>query len=219
MEVHIATIGYSKEPVLFSIRTYSVDKLFLLHTTNKESMRNTNEIIAQVKEYGIFCDSKKIDPFNLEEIVLTIMKICNENRNDKVSINITGGTKIMASAALLTGFILGLKVYYFLDDRLEENKGKSINELLVELPIPQVSFKDLESTQREIIVFLLKNNGSLNRANFEIYEGLNLSKQNTSYHLKQLANKGLIELELDGRTKKASLTNSGLLFARILSRE
>ena len=216
MEVHIATLGYTKEPVLLGIRAYTIDKIILLFTNNQESINNSEEICTYVQQSKIKCEKLLIDPFDLDDIVLKMLKISEQHPKDNLHINITGGTKIMASSALLAGYILGIKVYYFLDDRLEENQSKEVQELLVELPIPKTNYKEIDETQKRIMINMLDKGGRVERINSEMHDELKLSKQTISYHLKQMKNKELIEIEIQGRNKIAKLTNSGKLFARML---
>jgi len=218
METHIATIGHSKDPIMLGIRAFSIDKLVLLYTKNEDSISNSKEICEQMNEMKIICERILIDPFDFNDIVLKILKISENNIKDAIYVNITGGTKIMASSAMLAGYILGLNVYYFLDDRLDVNKKKPIKELLVELPVPKISFRDLDQIQKKIISLISEYGGTLERVNSVVHEKFQIPKQNVSYHIKQLHGKDLIELEIHGRNKIARLTNTGNLYAQMISK-
>jgi len=216
MEIHIATVGLTKEPILQGIRAYPVDKLFLLHSNDDESEQNSKNIQEELKPLGISCELIEVNAYALEDVILNILDIQKKHPKDNLHINLTGGTKVMASSALLAGYILGLNVYYLLDGSIERNKDKTIKELTLELPIPKTSLKELEEVQSKIIVFIAQEGGIIERANSVLNENLNISKQNASYHLKQLESKELISVISIGRNKDVSLTNTGKLFARML---
>ena len=218
MEVHIATVGLTKEPIFHGVNTYPVDKLILLHSNDDKSKENSLEIAKVVKEMKIICEIQEVDAFDLENVMITIMDLHKKHVQDNLSINLTGGTKVMASAALLAGYILGVRVYYIQDGSIEKNKGKGIRELTIELPVPKTNITDLEETQRNMLAYIYQEKGYLERANTAIHEALKISKQNASYHLKQLVEKELISLTIDGRNKIVKLTNTGKLFARIFSK-
>ena len=219
MEVHIATVGLTKEPIFHGVNTYPVDKLILLHSNDDKSKDNSLEITRVVEEMKIVCEIQEVDAFDLENVMITIMDLHKEYVNDNLSINLTGGTKVMASAALLAGYILGVRVYYIQDGSIEKNKGKGISDLTIELPVPKTNINDLEDTQRNILAYIYQENSYLERANTAIHEALTISKQNASYHLTKLKEKELIILTIDGRNKIAKLTNTGKLFARIFSKK
>ena len=216
MEIHIATVGHTKEPILQGIRAYPVDKLILLHSDDDKSEENTKNIREELKPLGITCELIVVNAYALEDVILHILEIKKNYPNDHLSINLTGGTKVMSASALLAGYILGLNVYYLLDSNLDRNEGKDIKELTLELPIPKTSLNELEDTQSQIISFISKENGFIEKANSEIHEKLKIGKQNISYHLKQLEKKELIYIEDVGRSKNVGLTNTGKLFAKII---
>lgn len=218
MEIHIATVGLTKEPIFHGVNAYPIDKLILIHSNDDKSKENSQEIASAIKELKIECEIVEVDAFDLEDVLITIMDIHRKYAQELLSINLTGGTKVMASAALLAGYILGLRVYYILDGSIGKNKSKSIKELTIELPVPRVNIHDLEKTQKEILSFIFKEGGRLEKANTVLHEEIKITKQNASYHLKQLTKKDLISLTIDGRNKIVNLTNTGKLFARIVSK-
>ncbi len=218
MEVHIATVGLTEEPIIHGMNAYPVDKLILLHSNDDKSKENSLEIVKVAEKMKIICEVHEVDAFDLENVIISIMDLHKKHRQDNLSINLTGGTKVMASAALLSGYILGVRIYYIQDGSIEKNQGKGIKELTIELPVPKTNIDDLEETQRNILSYVYQENGLLERANTAIHEALKISKQNASYHLKQLEDKELISLTIDGRNKIVKLTNTGKLFARIFSK-
>ena len=217
MEVHIATVGRSKEPILLGVRAFAVDKLILLHSDDKETRNHSQEICKELDALQISCEKREVNAYSLDDVVYVISEIQDKHRSDIISINLTGGTKVMSAAALLAGFILGVDVYYLLNEREERHRGKTIKELTLELPVPKTNFKELEDTQRAILIYISNRGGSLKRANTELQEALGSTKQNISYHLKQLNKKELIAIEIEGRTKNVELTRTGKLFAKVLS--
>jgi CRISPR locus-related DNA-binding protein len=211
--LHIATVGMTTDPILKGISRYPVDRLILLHSVNTKSY--ADEIVGIV---GEFPDMKyhlmEIDPFALESVVSAILKVHKEHPKSHLSINITGGTNVMASAALLAGFIVGADVYYVPEKPLD-GKTESIEDLVVELPVPKVTWDSLRKNQKAILLMLLEAGGSMKGPGVRLSKKLKTSPQNISHHLRALESKDLIQTVEGGRTKTVALTKTGSLFARI----
>ena len=62
------------------------------------------------------------------------------------AINVTGGTNVMASGAILSAMLLGTKAYYVLNR--EKNPGQK--SYVEELPIPSIGIAKMNDTQQKL---------------------------------------------------------------------
>lgn len=158
-----------------------------------------------------------IDPFGMTDVLAAITSIPRARPNAHLTVNMSGGTNIMASAALVACFMLGADAVY-----IKEDKGpvrRSLEERVIRLPVPRVSLGDMKGPQARILQVLRKNaRRKTESAVTVISKQLGMTPQLASYHLKKLAGWGLVEFETVGRRKDASLTDSGFLFASILAK-
>jgi len=231
LNVHIALIGKTKEPVLKGFQFYGMDKLYLLHSQDTEEfhfMQAAEEVKKTLADVGfpnVFL--VQIDPFNMHKVIESILHIVDNERQASIHINITGGTNLMAGAACSASFFVGAKAYYVLDER-KLPKGTSLEDQIVELPIPNIPYaRNLQETQMKILKKLSMGGGMTGNA--QLRHELKMSPQKLSYHIKELEAKGLVtttrgwQIETLHRNRKArkvdkrrlsiSLTNSGKLLA------
>jgi CRISPR locus-related DNA-binding protein len=225
MVIHIALIGYTKEPVLKGIQYYGkVSRLYLLHSPNQENFKFqevAEDVKNRVSALG-FIDVrlKKIDPFDMNSIVNAIIEIADREKGEPIYINITGGTNLMAGAATAASFIVGAKAYYVLDTRKPPEKKPSGD--VIELPIPSIPFvKTMQTTQLTILRKIAELGGRVN--NVHLREKLQMTPQKLSYHIRELERKGFVTTKrgwkfeaykaskVDTRMLAIELTNAGRL--------
>jgi CRISPR locus-related DNA-binding protein len=212
--VHISTVGMSPEPIIRGYLAHSgIDRQILLHSA--ESAKIAREVSQKIEDLigKKICEMIQVDQFDMTGIVSTILGI-RKNRFPKseVFINITGGTNIMASSALVACFIIGASAYYM--KQSSETRQLSLSESVIEIPVPQVPLDNLGPKQRQIIKHILSKKGRIDSTR-SISSVISDSYQDISYHLKRLKSMGLVELETNGREKIVTLTKTGFLFASI----
>lgn len=126
----------------------------------------------------------------MNSVVNTIMKIADAEKGNSICINITGGTNLMAGAACAASFFIGAKAYYILDQS-KLPKGSTIQDQLIELPIPHIPYIDsLQNTQVTILKKIYDLGGKI--TNKHLKDELKITPQKLSYHIKELENKRLI---------------------------
>ena len=218
MHNHIAIIGKQQEPVVNGIRAISgIDRVYLLFSRIYEDIAKETKALLQTMGYK--CEITKIDGFDFQEIVDKIFKIYEETNEKGVeySINITGGTNLMAAAACSTAFITGAKLYYILFDK--NNPDQPLNERVVEIPIPKVRNVDkFKENERLILTYLYKHERG---RNIDIANGTEMSPQLCGRYIEGLEKEGLIEVERssniggkrDGRSHTVMLTKQGRMVA------
>ena len=211
----MATVGESPEPIINGFRLHRVDHQVLLH--GPETLDVATTIKRRIEDFAgkEVCDLVEVDPYDMHDVIVKVLSVWKGFPNAEFHVNITGGTKVMASAALVACFAIGGAAYY-VKGAFGEVKP-SLASSIVDLPVPKVPLKSLGETQGKILKHLQKHEGRIKRANSSL-QGLlrRPSAQLVSYHLKMLEKKGLIELTLEGRGKTATLTETGRLYAELI---
>jgi DNA-binding MarR family transcriptional regulator len=200
------------EPLLTGILVYgNVDKVYLLHSDH--TFTKAKKLKDKLEGFDIKVLFRRIDIFSIDEIANHITQIARDELNNSLFINITGGTNLMAGAACASAYFVGAQAYY-IRDRRQMPPATSKRELLIEIPVPNIRYNEaLDKQQLTILQLLSKHNGP-STTRLLRQEGLNMSGQNLSYHLKQLVHKRLIKLttsERDSRLNEISLTDVGKL--------
>ncbi len=105
--LQIATVGMSIEPILEGFQHHNADLVVLLHSP--ETRDEADEISGRVRSFlgRAICETREIDPFDLKSVVAAIVSCRRKYRNWAIDLNVTGGTNIMASAAVVAGFAPG----------------------------------------------------------------------------------------------------------------
>ena len=164
MVVHIAPIGEHTEHVIEWIREVTpVTKLYLIHskkTSETNFAKKARDLEKKIKgDYpGVEIIKVVIEnPLNLDDTMDAITKIVHDERengveNHEIAINVTGGTNVMAAAAILAATMRGTKAYYVLNRR--KNPGQK--SYVEELPIPPIGIVKMNETQQKILELISK---------------------------------------------------------------
>jgi DNA-binding transcriptional ArsR family regulator len=215
LNVHIALVGKTEEPILNGVYAYgAVDKLYLLHSDlTKSTATKIKKILKSSLAREIIL--RDIDAFSMNSIVNRIIEVARSESYNNRFINITGGTNLMAGAACAASFFTGSQAYYILNPN-DLPKGTPRIDQLVKIPIPKVPlFNAIEGMKIRILQFLTTKidctSSKLIRKEME-----EVSPQLISYHLKELEKMELITLSInkdDSRTKIVCLSEAGKLMA------
>jgi CRISPR locus-related DNA-binding protein len=231
MNVHIALIGKTMEPILKGFQYYGIDKLCLLHSqdTKEFPFRKTAEEVkrrlADVGFGNVFLI--EINPFDMNNIIKSIIRIVENEKQSSIYVNITGGTNLMAGAACSASFFVGAKAYYVLDES-KLPKNSSLEDQILELPTPKIPYaRTLQKTQMKILTKLMQHNGTA--SNRQLRHELKISPQKLSYNIRELETKGFVTtkrgwekqkmhrgrptIDVDRRILALSITNAGRLVA------
>ena len=210
MNVHIATVGTTKEPIIDGVLYYPTrpGKVYLIYT--RGSRRVAEEIRESLRKSLPELDVKfglEVDEYSLEDVIESILVLIKKEQHSQVFINITGGTKVMASAALASAYFAGVNAYY-----IAEGEGKPA-ERIKDLPIPELQLKDLlKDKDRRILSELLKQEGRQDKYNMtRISDELGERPKSLSYHMNGLERRGLVRKKRGGRITIPELTHTGKL--------
>jgi len=212
VEVLVATVGGTAEPVLISARKIGFDRVILIAGKPAkdvfgdkaiEGKPNPIEVAKGIKnkleEFGAEVEIRVVDPFNFEECCVEALKILEKEKAlGEVYVCVTGGTKVQSIATSCAAFIAGCKVIY-----VQELKNGAE---LTEIPYNLTRFDQLSKVKKEVIKVLEDGDSSI-----EISKKLRISKKTASQYLRELKEYGLLEVSTNGRVKRYRLTFLGRL--------
>lgn len=218
MHVHIATAGQAVEPVIKAFNAIpGIDRVYILYS--KVYGESALELESFFGKAMVPVVLRPINGFDFQNIVDNIYAIyqAEHGKGVEFSINITGGTNLMAAAACSCAFFVGAKIYYVLRD-----PEKTAAEQLVQIPTPRTpNLEKIKGKTAAILGFILeKSQRGEDVRSSDIGKAFDVDKQNSSYHLGVLEGEGLIERVTDSndkRVKLVRLTSQGRLVASWLS--
>ncbi len=221
MHIHIASVGSGTESVISGFNgVAAIDRLYLIGSRQR---RHSSEALEKkMKNLGIDCRTVLVSGFDFQEIVDTIYGIYGENadRNDvRYTINITGGTNLMAAAACSTAFFIKAEIYYVMYDRDKAERGEDqdpIGDRVIRIPTPKIpNVNGLGPATREILEYILDNDGP-DLTSVKVADAFGLSRQALKHHTDILKKEEIIEVEKwtrNNRLSKIALTQEGRMVA------
>ena len=143
----ILTVGGSPEPVILSICAIKSKKIGLI--CNESRRKSIDRIVKEtdLRVSDLVSAGCEVDGSDTIEIYKAIMDFYAKwNEPKKIALGITGGTKVMSSAAAMAGAILGADIYY-VDAKAKNILGKPVpcSEYLHLLDNPYTVFGDFEA--------------------------------------------------------------------------
>ncbi|WP_049937227.1 HFX_2341 family transcriptional regulator domain-containing protein [Haloplanus natans] len=218
MSLHIVPHGETTVHIKRGLQAHgSADHVQLL--TSEKFRSVGDELAEELSEFGYNVEIDLIDAFDLRDVVDAVVSVARKNPDQEIYVNITGGTNLMAGAATASAFFIGATPYYVLEPQTGE---ESIDELVQKLPSPTQPLNfEIEGLQLDVLETLGRwdEEGRKGVILREIGEELSESSQKISYHVSQLEEKGLVETEMEGRTKHVYVTDVGRLYLQWTSHE
>lgn len=187
MVILFATLGYVPQSVLPSLRAEKVEELVVFASTKEKKVE------AAVRKLRSHCEKADIPfrrekvsrPYDLEYVAKVVADRLDRYKDKEVIFNITGGTKVMAAAALIVCFIRGIQTEYAQERTLE----------VIRLPLMKIDTRSqLSKRQRDIVRYLLKRKDQ-KASTPQMMKALGMKKSNLSTHLSKLKAKGLVTVE------------------------
>jgi CRISPR locus-related DNA-binding protein len=224
MNVHIAPIGtQSDEHIRRAVHGKTpVDKLYLIPTKEsyekaiklKEDLENTlSSLKIEIKMLEEQGRKRFIDPFNLNDIVAAILQIANAEKGNKLFVNITGGTNLMAGGATTAAYLTGATIYYI----KKQQENERLEDIIIKIPVPKIPLYKYGEIRVKILKIIAEKGGRINKAK-ELARELDIAPQTVSYHLKELEKSGLVKVIMDEnnrRQKQYEITENGKLIATL----
>lgn len=217
MHVQIAMMGEATEPVTKAFQALGFDKLYLLCSTKYQD--SIDKIRTALSPFPVEVHVQNVSGFDFQEIVNSICRVY-EKENSKgttFSINITGGTNMMAAASCSCAFFIGATIYYVM-------RGDGpVKDQVVKIPTPKTpNMAVLKPETRDILRFILKETEHQRSVTTSsLMSQFNRTKQSLNYQIKVLRNEGLVENSKgftpdgkpDCRYRTIVLTQQGRLIA------
>ena len=184
-----ATLGYVPESVLPSLRKAGIEELVVFASTKEKKVETA------VKKVRAHCEKADIPfkrvrvkaPYDLEKVAEDIRDALEAYKGRDIVFNITGGTKVMACAALVVCFLRGIPTEYAQERTMD----------IIALPMMRIDPKgQLTRRQREIVDHLLRQKGTMATTS-QLRKALKLKKSTLSTHLTNMRKRGLITMESD----------------------
>lgn len=201
MHIYIATIGKNIVPVTKAVNALpGVDITYLIYS--EKFAAEKDEACKLLEALGIEVRCIEASGFDFNAVMNAIYKAYSETheKGARYSINITGGTNLMAAAACITAYYIKADVYY-----VQNDETKSIAELVNHIPIPRIpDAETLKERDKEILLLILdrsRDNGDV--SNTEIAKELGIDKQNVGYHVDILKKYGLVGNRTDDDSKRS----------------
>ena len=221
MHIHIASAGSGKDNIQTGFNAVGgVDVLYLVYSNQRK--HSAEDLQKQFEKIGVKCIIKGVSGFDFQEIVDVIYDIYGENVNEKnlrYTINITGGTNLMAAAICSTAFFINADLYYVLFDRDKFEKGipqDPVEDRVIHIPTPKIpNVNGLRPMTREILEYILDHDNP-DLTSVEVADAFGCSRQALKHHTDILKKEGIIEVEKwtkNNRLSKISLTQEGRMVA------
>lgn len=217
MKVQLATLGTSIEVIKSGFQHSPFDELYLF-----ADPIDTPEISKLKLEFLDFLPHIKINVIqiskfdiikSLEIIIETyklIKKTYREFKNLKITMNMTGGTKIMTSSMLLAAHMASEEIFYIKKAREDENDyGEKID-----IPTTKIQINEINAQRKKLILALAKNN-SLSLTQLAKYTGYR-GPQSIARYIDEFENKNLITIDREGTERLVQLTPGGKILLYLL---
>jgi CRISPR locus-related DNA-binding protein len=195
-----ATLGYVPESVLPSLRTAGVERLVVFASAKDPKVE------AAVRKVKAHCEKADIPftrvsiakPYDLEYVAEVIKGTMDHVKDKEAIFNITGGTKVMAAAALIVCFLKGVPTEYAQERSME----------VIRLPLMKIDVRSqLTRRGKDIVRFLLAQKEQ-SAPGAKIRKALGMEKSTFSVHLSRLREKGLVTVERDPRSTRGQVVRA-----------
>jgi CRISPR locus-related DNA-binding protein len=210
MKVHLATVGMNPQPILIGIKNIGAERVYLFATKGVEN--ETYPVALEIREIleNLLIDVPEIvevELFDLIENVKRMIKVIRaikiEDQDAELYFNVSGGTKIMASSALIASYMEGVKPYYVVE------KPEGLGSIVMLPILPKRGVEALSIKQRSILLKLKE----LRSANLlELAKELGIAVPSAKYIIERFLKMGIVEPTI-GRGRKVKLTELGEFWA------
>lgn len=216
MVVLFATLGFTPQAVIPALKHIGdLERVVVFHSHDKRSRDAKEEVRKSCESIGVdFSSYEMKDVYSITDSVSEMSSVIKEYNARDVIFNITGGTKMMASAALLLCVMKGIKAIY-----VRETDGKVLDAPLLRMSYSDVLTNREKETLREIASIYERNaDKEKNRLDLSVvYKTLEKknAKSVIAGRLSKLERLSLIETypdEKNGRKKYLVLKDAARLY-------
>ncbi len=210
MTVIFSTLGFTPDALLPLITHFpDVEKVVFYYSTEKEErvVKAKEEVIKVCVSLTIPVEANELE--NYVDIIPMIKRMrddLQQYERDNVVFNITGGTKAMAGAAIITSILEGIQVVF---NDWENNR-------VVEYPVLRMRYEDtLTKRQKEILKYIHRKD----ECKFsEVVKSMGVSKSTISHHIRELEEKGFIERKAIKEDKREQIIRAKEVAELVINR-
>lgn len=195
MTILFGTLGFTPEKFTPTIRSRDdVERVVLFYDKHERSREARQKVTQFCHELGIDVEGVEVDAFDLVEAAVPIRQKMQQYDRTSILFNVTGGTKVLASAAMLACILEGVRAIYLHDTTGDE----------VALPLLTIQYEDhLSSQVKKVLAYIHQNPGC---SPTDVGGAVDLAKPTITHHVKRLADYGLIEKKAhENDQRKATL--------------
>jgi CRISPR locus-related DNA-binding protein len=177
------TLGFTAPKLIPSIKkSAEVERVVLFFDKNPKSHDAHRKVAEHCHDLGIPIESHELDAFDLIGDAVAIRKELQKHPRGTVVFNITGGTTILSSAALLACVLEGVRCVYLRQDTEEQ----------IPLPLLTIPYHEyINDKQRLVLEAIRDHGGDVTQA--EIGRTIKKSKPDVNHHVREFLRMGLIE--------------------------
>jgi hypothetical protein len=195
MTVLFGTLGFTPEKFTPTIRSRDdVESVVLFYDKDERSHQARQVVVSFCQELEIPVESIEVDAFDLVEAAVPIRRTMQRFDRTQILFNVTGGTKILASAAMLACILEGVRAIYIHDTTHDE----------VSLPLLTIKYEDYLSDQvKRVLAHIHKNPGC---SPADVGQAVGSAKPTVTHHVKRLIDYGLVQKKThENDQRKATL--------------
>lgn len=217
VNIHIAMVGRDTGNIINGMQIRGGRELYPV-TSQLFLEESVPKIIAALPAVKVHSEvngrSLVVDPFQEDSFVsivgLVIEIVQTRQEDGEVLINLTGGTNLMAGAAVTAAMLTGAGAYYVNKHPDEEQYESNI----VDLPLIMDSVKVLKNDGRKKILQLLEDGEEWKNETIE--NELSINRKSISKQIKILEGKGLVTSEKRGKNRYNRITDVGRIAGKMI---
>ena len=108
--IHVCLVSDQPIPNLTTILQFEPDKVILLAT--KDRSAESNRLEKVIRQKGVDVKTKEIKPYDMNNVISVCENLIKDYKNDEVTLNITGGTKIGTIGTYQAFYTYGKPIFY-----------------------------------------------------------------------------------------------------------
>jgi CRISPR locus-related DNA-binding protein len=178
------TLGFTAPKMIPAIKKApDLEKVVLFYDKDRRSHDAHRKVADHCTNLGIPIDSYELDAFDLIGDAVAIRKELQKHPPGSVVFNITGGTTILSSAALLACVLEGVRCIYLRQDTEEQ----------IPLPLLTIRYDRYINPKQRLVLDAIRDKGG-ETTQAEICRKTKKSKPDINHHIQEFQRLGLVEL-------------------------
>jgi len=189
------------QKVLTAMRSLPYDRLMLIGEEDIQDSPDAADLVELESLTGHEVEFHTVEPGDFVTMVNDIAEAISQPDSSLV-LNISGGAKLLANAALLAAFRTGVQAYY-------------VDGTVVKLPVIRgMSARDMFTPLQRVMISAIRDGCSLK----SLAERMSASSiQSVERTMRELRKAGVVDARLEGGQVFVSLTDRGKEVARTIS--